>query len=690
LSVIIIGTTAVYGQDSFEILYKEKNPSFLQMDIGNYTELSKLGIKKISFDNEQDYLNYLDELKSNENIVFAEENIKFFPQIIPNDPYLGEDAVGNFYEDEWGLGYIKADQAWEIETGSSDVTVAVIDSGFVLNDLDLVNRYVQGYDFVNNDTNPSYDDGAYDEISHGMIVAKIIAAEGNNGIEKAGVTWNSKIMPLMVFDIDNTTGGEKSTSGSAETVASAIIYAADNGAHIINLSLGSEEYSRTVHEAVKYAYDLGCTIVAAAGNNGGNVMYPAALKEVMAVGAVDINGNLKNYSAYGPELSLTAPGAVVEKYNGYTPSYAHGTSFAAPYVSGAAALLKSHNPNLTNQNIQWILERSADDLGSPKFDSIYGYGSLNIYRALTEDIKYFKNVEYKRVMDIFLDQMSNMEWSEVNALGFYFEGEDVPGADFGIYALQNDLPELLSTAQLDRLVELGVGATRQEAMVKLQESLVEFLDWTILERLHLLDLILGLDETGITKTWYGYDYRTQRKQLRSQLSTSFEEAVKNLLIEKKTYNPYIDNNNSSDTAYLTENDISDIIGMPLDKDYFKVSPGFIHRVALETVQSTDIKITTYNKDMTEQNGTNTFSSETIVKVESLSGRWHENGYIVNYRLIPFGEFNGDNMVDIYDLVLIARNLEKSASGLPFSDVDGNGTIDIVDLAAAAQNYGIKY
>ena len=154
-------------------------------------------------------------------------------------------------------------------------------------------------------------------------------------------------------------------------------YAADNGAKIINLSLGSNEPSKTIEDAVHYAYEKGVLITAASGNDGGSVDYPAAFQEVMAVGAIDSTGTKATFSSYGDQLDLVAPGVdIVGCDAAGNLSYHNGTSFAAPYAAGSAALIWSLNPELTNDQVQWILESSATDLGTAGWDDKYGYGAL--------------------------------------------------------------------------------------------------------------------------------------------------------------------------------------------------------------------------------------------------------------------------------------------------------------------------
>lgn len=231
------------------------------------------------------------------------------------------------YTEQWALPAIGAPSAWaQLPTDMPKVTVAVIDSGICASHPDLTGRIEAGWDFVENDAVPQ------DDFGHGCAVAGVIAANTGNGIGIAGVAPNAQIMPLRVLNANGL--------GSYSDVAAAIVYAADNGAQVINLSLGGSSPSSTLENAVNYALSKGVTLVAAAGNNGTEgVLYPAAYPDVVAVGSVDPNMQHSSFSNYGAQVDIWAPGRdiLTTKRDG---SYVlmSGTSFAAPYVAGAEAL----------------------------------------------------------------------------------------------------------------------------------------------------------------------------------------------------------------------------------------------------------------------------------------------------------------------------------------------------------------
>ena len=242
----------------------------------------------------------------------------------PNDPD---------FDRQWALPHIEAETAWTEMGELSAVTVAVIDTGVCMNHEDLVDRVRDnGYDFVDNDDDPE------DVFGHGCSVAGIIAANIDNGIGIAGFAPNASILPIRVLG--------PSGSGSMADVAAGIVYAADEGADIINLSLGSSIGSQVTQDAVNYALGKGLTVIASAGNSGGSLPgFPARYEDVVAVGAVDPNGARSSFSNKGGDI--WAPGRDVHTIyldNGYKAL--NGTSFSAPYVAAMAAVLEGMGTEL--------------------------------------------------------------------------------------------------------------------------------------------------------------------------------------------------------------------------------------------------------------------------------------------------------------------------------------------------------
>lgn len=242
----------------------------------------------------------------------------------PNDPD---------YDRQWALPHIQAETAWNEADELEKITVAVIDTGVCMSHEDLVDRVLDnGYDFVDNDDDPE------DVFGHGCSVAGIIAANIDNGIGIAGFAPNSSILPVRVLG--------PSGSGSMADVAAGIVYAADEGADIINLSLGSMVGSQVTKDAVDHALAKGVTVIASAGNSGGELPgFPARYENVVAVGAIDPNGGRSSFSNKGGDI--WAPGRDVHTIyldNGYKAL--NGTSFSAPYVAAMAAVLEGMGAEL--------------------------------------------------------------------------------------------------------------------------------------------------------------------------------------------------------------------------------------------------------------------------------------------------------------------------------------------------------
>jgi len=302
-------------------------------------------------------------LRGSPSVDYAEEDRLRHSLEAPDDPYYGQ---------QWHFGSIRAEEGWEVTRGSDSVTIAVIDTGVDHNHPDLAGRVTAGYDYVNGDGDP------YDDNGHGTHVAGLAAAATDNGIGVAGVDWNARILPLKVLD--------SSGNGYDSDIASAIRYAADSGAQVINMSLGSSTSSYTLQSAVNYAYGRGVTIVAAAGNDGsGSVSYPAAYNGVIAVGAIDSGDSKADFSNYGSKLDLVAPGvSVYSTYAGSRYQSMSGTSMASPIVAGSACLVLAAFPSLSGKpdEVASKLTSTASDLGSAGFDEYYGYGKVNLAAAL--------------------------------------------------------------------------------------------------------------------------------------------------------------------------------------------------------------------------------------------------------------------------------------------------------------------
>jgi subtilisin family serine protease len=282
-----------------------------------------------------------------------------------NDPFLSQ---------QWGWFRIAANKAYDAGIKGSGIVVAVLDTGIDLDHPDLAKNIVDGWNFVDNNGDVS------DLDNHGTIVSGIIAALANNSEGITGVAPETKIMPLKVLD---------SEEGNLRDVASAIRYAADNGAHIITMSFGGQRtrFSIITEKAIDYAHSQGCVLVAAVGNdNTSELFYPAAYEQAIAVSAIDQNDIRAGFSNYGTYLDFCAPGVNVVS-TGRDGNYymANGTSFSAPFVAGLIALILSDNPQLTAEEVKTNLRTHAEDLGEKGWDQYYGWGLANAHSAIPED-----------------------------------------------------------------------------------------------------------------------------------------------------------------------------------------------------------------------------------------------------------------------------------------------------------------
>ena len=312
-------------------------------------------------------------LRARDDVLYAEPNyVVHALETIPDDVDYGA---------QWGLTKIRAPRAWDIVTGTNSTIIAIVDSGIDLDhpDLSCAGKLTAGYDFVNRDDNPDDDHG------HGTHVAGIAGACTDNNLGVAGMSWGVRLMPVKVLDA--------SGSGSYSDLAAGIIYSVDHGAQVINLSLGGIFDSQTMFDGAQYAHDHGVLVTAAAGNcaAGGSrcngyvnpIMYPGAYTTTLAVAATDLVDNHAYFSEYHPYVDVAAPGVGIwSTYLGGGYTSKSGTSMATPFVSGLAGLIRSVDPALTRDEIQGIIESTAEDLGAPGKDNEFGHGRIDAWRAL--------------------------------------------------------------------------------------------------------------------------------------------------------------------------------------------------------------------------------------------------------------------------------------------------------------------
>lgn len=334
--------------------------------------------------------------------------------ITPND---------NFFGRQWGLhndgsqrtttgrtGKARADmnvlKAWDIATGSSDIIVGIMDSGTKIDHPDLNGRIwvnneevkngkdddgngfvddINGYNFAYDNPNVKDDGG------HGTNIAGTIGASTNNELGYAGIDQKCKLMICKNLDDENL--------GEYSWWSASLYYASNNGARVLNMSEGGYDYSKTLENAINYASDAGCIIIASMMNkNNGDTYYPASFKNVLAVGATDTDDSrCREFtwgggSNWGRHIAVVAPGNKIYgldyKDNSNYDVYWSGTSQATAYVSGIASVLLGQDPSRTNKDLREIITQTAiDQVGDPRedkagFDDYYGYGRVDLYEAL--------------------------------------------------------------------------------------------------------------------------------------------------------------------------------------------------------------------------------------------------------------------------------------------------------------------
>jgi len=377
-----VDTTVIDGEDNGDTSHYFKNEVVVQfMRQLDQKQLERL---KRDIDCEQvlqigtTFIFKSNELSTEQLIAYFKENyeLKF---IEPHYLYMtNEESIQEltpndvlFEKYQWNISDIQATTGWNLSKGTEDVIIAVLDTGVQLDHPDLSNRLLEGYNVNDSSTNSN------DDFGHGTHVAGIIGATVNNDEGVAGVSWYNKILPVKVL---NNTG-----AGSTYSVAQGIIWATDHGAKVINMSLGNYASADFLHEAIQYAYNHDVVLVAASGNdNTSRPGYPAAYSEVFAVGATNNKRERASFSNYGDYIDVVAPGdSIASTYIGGQYASLSGTSMASPHVAALAGLIRTLNPSLTNVQVMEIMRQSATDLGDAGKDDYFGYGEIDVYRALT-------------------------------------------------------------------------------------------------------------------------------------------------------------------------------------------------------------------------------------------------------------------------------------------------------------------
>lgn len=381
-----------------QIIVKYKNSKFGIAALNDKYEYKPVGVKVVDSFEYQDaptQLHLLPEkmkmqqaleyYQRNPQVEFAVPNATMSVSMSPGSQTDFNDPNDPNFAEQWYLPKVNAPQAWQFTNGGSpEVIVAVLDTGVDYNHPDLKGKIILGPDYIDKDNDPK------DEHGHGTHVTGIICAGINNSEGIVGVAPNVKVMAIRILD--------KNGNGSLYNIAKAMAYAANNKVRVINLSLGSPPGGiilKTIAYFVgNYVERKGALLIAAAGNEGGKVGFPAASSKFMAVGAINERNVLASFSNRGKEISVVAPGTnilstfptyhVTANDSGLPMNYAslNGTSMATPIVSAQAALIFSRFPYSKPSEVRKLIENNTLDLGEPNKDALYGNGLINISKSL--------------------------------------------------------------------------------------------------------------------------------------------------------------------------------------------------------------------------------------------------------------------------------------------------------------------
>jgi thermitase len=318
-------------------------------------------------------------LRARPEVRYAEPNYLLRAAAIPNDPY--------FRAPQWAPEKVQADLAWDIWRPRAPVTLALVDTGVNYTHPELAPVLLRSGSAVLGHNTLANTDDARDDNGHGSHCAGIAAARINNRTGIAGIAgWTPavstsgnfvQVLPVKALD---ATGW-----GTQASVADGIVWAADHGARVINLSVGGSETSETLQNAVQYAWGKGCVLAAAAGSDGtADILYPAGYEHVLPVAATDARDTLASVSNYGPWIPVAAPGVNIFSTwlgTGYVSN--SGTSMATPHVAAEAAAILAQNPSLANSQVAALITANVDPYTPDGNRSLApGAGRINVYRAL--------------------------------------------------------------------------------------------------------------------------------------------------------------------------------------------------------------------------------------------------------------------------------------------------------------------
>jgi len=360
------------------------------------TRSSSLGkILIVSYENDIDPYYFSSKLRNNREVDWAEPKFVYELDFDPNDPS---------YPSQWNLSKILASQAWDITQGDTSVIIGIVDTGVDWDHPDLnANIWINWNEIpgngIDDDLNGFIDDihgwdfgGATgtpdnnpteDQPWHGTHVAGISSAITNNGIGISSIGFKSKLMPVKT-----TQGDQVGPNGPYILFGDeGIVYAADNGAKVINCSWGGSSYSIFAQEIINYATSVGSLVVGAAGNSGTNSShYPSGYDNVLSVASTNSNDTKSSFSTFGPTIDVSAPGnGIYATWQNNTYNTLSGTSMASPLTAGLAALVWSVFPSFTPLQIGEQIRVNSDNVDglNPAYTQLMGNGRINALNALS-------------------------------------------------------------------------------------------------------------------------------------------------------------------------------------------------------------------------------------------------------------------------------------------------------------------
>jgi subtilisin family serine protease len=330
-----------------------------QLGVREQARVARIGVRVLSLPSGKRVEDVVRWLRNRRDVEFAEPDWILPPaNTVPNDPQ---------FPNQWHLSKIAAPAAWDSVVGSPAVVIAILDTGCDPNHPDLAPKYVPGWNFYDNNSNWS------DVHGHGTAVAGCAAAVTNNAQGVAGVAWDCRIMPIRISDPNGY--------ASLSTITSALVWAADQGARVANISYRVSEYS-SLQSAAQYFVSKGGVVTVSAGNQATFISDPDN-PYVLTVGATTSSDTLASFSNTGNIVDMVAPGSNItttQRGGGYATW--SGTSFSAPITAGVAALVIAAQPGLSGRQVMQVLIESCDDLGATGWDPAYGWGRLNAQKAV--------------------------------------------------------------------------------------------------------------------------------------------------------------------------------------------------------------------------------------------------------------------------------------------------------------------